>query len=351
MSWLRRLEKRLVIMMLFFISAWLFFCLIFLKMSQKRQVGERTNLATDGKLKADSSSFAQKIEIPVSSGDVVLFYDLPNELAFANQTIPLDEPHVLARAEDLWVRFFSTQTKISLQQKLIKYTKAVFRYKIGYVEELLKLNGLPSDFKYLWLHESDYEDTVTSRAGAVGPCQFMRATAADYGIKSSRFVDERRFFEGAMRGCVNHARDLYDRYGGDVWLTLAAYNCGTTCIDKAIKKQHARDYFQLLLPREAMNFVFWIAFEKEIVENPRRYGLEVGGFSSRVINFREDTLNLTRSLRVIDVADSLGISVLQFLYANPFFLKKVGGNYVGLDSPDDIIPQGRWVFRVPVRGQ
>jgi hypothetical protein len=344
-------EKWLAGIILFFVSLWLSVCITLLKTSRKYQEGEKAVRVIDGKLNLDSSNFVQKIEIPISSGDVVLFYDLPNELVFANQTIPLDEPHVLARAEDLWVRFFSVQTKVSLQRKLIKYTKAVFRYKIGYVEELLKLNGLPNDFKYLWLHESDYEDTVTSRAGAVGPCQFMRATAADYGIRSVRFVDERRLFEKAMNGCVKHARDLYDRYGGDVWLTLAAYNCGVICVDNAIKKQHTRDYFQLLLPRETMNFVFWIAFEKEIMENYRRYGLEVSGFSARVINFREDTLDLVRGLRVIDVADSLGISVLQFLYANPFFLKEAGGNYVGLDSPDDIIPKGRWVFRVPVRSR
>jgi hypothetical protein len=270
-------------------------------------------------------------------------YHLPDSLSFAENPVPLWRPHVRARAERLWLSKYANPA--AWQDRLRWFSNPIFRYKVEYIEDQLKINGLPLDFKFLWIHESKLEDTVMSSKGAGGPCQFMPATATNYGLRVENFLDERKFFEPAIRACVRHLRDLYEKYN-DVWLTMAAYNYGESRLDRASNRQRQRDYFNLILPQETMDYVFWIVFTKEIMTHAEKYG---GEESSIRVAFREDTLKLSRPLRVIDVADSLQISAAELIFFNPFLLKRDNrGRYISLNDPEDIIPKGTRVFRVPI---
>ena len=54
---------------------------------------------------------------------------------------------------------------------------------------------------------------------------------------------------------------------------MAAYNAGEARLREAIANQNTRDFFELFLPEETDRYVFRIAAIKEIVGNPKKYGL------------------------------------------------------------------------------
>jgi soluble lytic murein transglycosylase-like protein len=75
--------------------------------------------------------------------------------------------------------------------------------------------------------ESDFQRHAVSRAGALGLMQLMPATAAQHGVRDVFLPRDN--IEGGCR----HLRMLLDRYGGNLPLSIAAYNAGTTRVEDA----------------------------------------------------------------------------------------------------------------------
>ncbi len=71
--------------------------------------------------------------------------------------------------------------------------------------------------------ESAFHTQAVSRAGAFGVMQLMPATARDLGI--DRYDVRQNIFGGAA-----YVRTLLNLYGGDLRLTLAAYNAGPQAV-------------------------------------------------------------------------------------------------------------------------
>jgi soluble lytic murein transglycosylase len=74
--------------------------------------------------------------------------------------------------------------------------------------------------------ESDFNPTVTSKAGAVGLMQLIPETASRHGVLD--VFDTRENIGGGAR----HLRYLLDRFHGNVQLALAAYNAGERNVDR-----------------------------------------------------------------------------------------------------------------------
>lgn len=72
--------------------------------------------------------------------------------------------------------------------------------------------------------ESEYNPHAVSRTGAMGLMQLMPETARRLGVQDA--FDPRE----NIRGGVNHLRYLLDRFGGDIPLSLAAYNAGVNSV-------------------------------------------------------------------------------------------------------------------------
>ena len=69
------------------------------------------------------------------------------------------------------------------------------------IEPILKKNGIPDDFKYLAVAESNLINVV-SPAGAEGYWQFIKATGQKYGLEINDRVDERYNMEKATQAAI-----------------------------------------------------------------------------------------------------------------------------------------------------
>lgn len=90
-----------------------------------------------------------------------------------------------------------------------------------HIREAAALYRLPEAFLRAVIRvESDYNPGVVSRVGAQGLMQLMPRTAARMGVRDS--FDPRQNILGGAR----YLRILANGFGGDLILTIAAYNAG-----------------------------------------------------------------------------------------------------------------------------
>lgn len=101
-------------------------------------------------------------------------------------------------------------------------------------------SGLPMEVALLPAVESAFLPKAVSSAQADGLWQFMAPTAQRFELRRNLFLDERRSPAAATRAALRYLTVLRDRYGGDMQLALAAYNCGEGCIDAHVRRAKAK---------------------------------------------------------------------------------------------------------------
>ncbi|AKQ46366.1 hypothetical protein TH63_13215 [Rufibacter radiotolerans] len=85
-------------------------------------------------------------------------------------------------------------------QKKVELADAYFPF----VEQALKQEGVPTDFKYLVLQESGLVSDAVSTSNAVGFWQFKEGSATELGIKVNSQVDERKHIIESSRGAAKY---------------------------------------------------------------------------------------------------------------------------------------------------
>lgn len=137
------------------------------------------------------------------------------------------------------------------------------------IEPILKQNGVPDDFKYLAVIESNLTNAV-SPAGARGIWQFMPQTAKEKGMEVTETVDERYHLEKATEAACRYLLEAKNKFGN--WtLAAAAYNGGSAGVNKLIENQKVISYYDLLLNEETSRYVFRILALKEIMKSPEKF--------------------------------------------------------------------------------
>ena len=147
--------------------------------------------------------------------------------------------------------------------------KAAKRY-FPVMERILAENGVPDDFKFLAVAESNLRN-VTSPASAKGFWQFRKLAAREFGLEVNDEVDERYHLEKATKAACIYLKQLRKRFGN--WTNaVAAYNVGPTNFSRILKAQGEESFYNLNLNDETSRYVFRLIAIKEIMSQPDRFG-------------------------------------------------------------------------------
>ncbi len=168
------------------------------------------------------------------------------------------------------------------------------------MKEIFKSFELPEDLVFLALIESGFNPHAYSRSKASGPWQFMKATGKKYGLKVTRWVDERRDPIKSTYAAAKYLKDLYGMFGS--WpLALASYNAGEGKVMRAMARTKAEDFWDLSSTRylrpETKNYVPQFMAATIIAKNPEKFGFSLSYYEP----LKFDTVLIDRStdLRVI----------------------------------------------------
>lgn len=188
---------------------------------------------------------------------------LPEQLDFAGESVPLDQPDVAERLDrELHVNVYWHSSTI----QILKLANRWFPV----IEEILAENNVPDDFKYLCVAESALRNAV-SPAGATGFWQFLSSTGKSYGLEIYSEVDERYHVEKATVAACKYLKSAFARYNN--WtLAAAAYNAGSGGVSGRMETQKVKSYYDLLLHNETSRYIFRVLAFKLILSNPDNYG-------------------------------------------------------------------------------
>jgi hypothetical protein len=202
----------------------------------------------------------------VAEGYRISAIEIPEDLNFAGEKVPLGDPEIMERVDrEFLVNTYWQSNALLLMKRAHKY--------FPIIEPILAKNGIPDDFKYLAVAESGL-DNVVSHAGATGFWQIMKATGKQYGLEINSNVDERYHLEKSTEVACQYLKKYKAKYGN--WtLAAASYNAGTGSIDKYLGIQQVEDYYDLLLGQETGRYVFRIMAIKEILSHPEKYGFDI----------------------------------------------------------------------------
>lgn len=126
-----------------------------------------------------------------------------------------------------------------------------------FIENVIREKGLPDELKYVAVIESSLNPSGLSHRGAAGIWQFMKGTAQIYGLTVNKYIDERKDLMKSTEKALDHLKAMFDIYQ-DWTLAIAAYNCGSGTINKAIKRANGEtDFWKIrkFLPRETQNYI------------------------------------------------------------------------------------------------
>ncbi len=216
---------------------------------------------------AENQSSVKELEDQIKdSGYKVKAIEIPEDLNFAGEDVPFDDPEIMERVDrEFLVNTYWQSNALLLMKRANKY--------FPIIEPILAKNGIPDDFKYLAVAESGL-DNVVSPAGAAGFWQIMKTTGREYGLEVNDNVDERYHIEKATEVACNYLKKSKEKFG--TWtLAAASYNAGSYGIQKYMNAQEVDAYYDLLLGQETGRYVFRILAIKEILSHPSKYGFDI----------------------------------------------------------------------------
>ncbi|MGI4729158.1 MAG: lytic transglycosylase domain-containing protein [Janthinobacterium lividum] len=188
-------------------------------------------------------------------------------LNFANEPVPVHDPKVAGKLN----HSLKTHCFKQLQTNLV-HLRAAKMFKV--IEPILKMYGIPDDFKYIPVIESGLEQGISPK-GAKGLWQFMPGTARTYGLKVSSAHDERLNLKKSTVAACIYLKELYAEFHS--WtLVAAAYNNGSIKLAKQMKRQKKHNYFRLHLNHETGRYIYDLVAVKQMITKPGDLGYNYG---------------------------------------------------------------------------
>ncbi|MCD8030741.1 MAG: lytic transglycosylase domain-containing protein [Bacteroides sp.] len=236
--------------------------------------------------------------------------NVPTAATFAGEELDLTRYDLRERMDRELMSFTYTHSTTML---MIKRANRYFPV----IEPILKANGIPDDFKYLMVIESNLNTLARSSAGAAGLWQFMPDTGKQFGLEVNNNIDERYHVEKATIAACKYLKQAYGRYNN--WLSVAAsYNAGQGRISGELTKQLADRAVDLWLVEETSRYMFRILAAKMVIGEPQRYGFLLKREQLYPpLDYREVTV--TQGIASLaDFAKQNGITYRELKDANPW---------------------------------
>ena len=214
----------------------------------------------------DESSKNQETPITQLANQNVTAIPSPDKATFAGENVPLEH-------FDVNESLSRELTSICYGHGILVQTIRLSSRYFPIIEPILAEQGIPDDFKYLCVAESNLQNVV-SPARAAGYWQFLEGTAKEFGLEVTKEVDERYHIEKATVAACMYFKKAYAKYGS--WtLAAASYNVGMSHIDGQIKRQKTDSYYDMALNIETARYVYRAIAYKEIMSKPLLYGFNI----------------------------------------------------------------------------
>jgi len=215
---------------------------------------------------------------------------LPANLNFAGEIVPVKKGDIRERLDrEFLVNTYWQSNGLLLIKRANKY--------FPIIEQILRKNGVPDDFKYLAVVESGLQN-VTSPKGAKGFWQLMRGTAKENHLEVNRNVDERYNLELSTQVACDYILRAKKKFGS--WtLAAASYNNGIRGIARKIETQKVHNYYDLLLGTETSRYIPRVIAVKEILTHPEKYGFV---FDSTDLYFPKPTYKIKVDTPIHNIA-------------------------------------------------
>ena len=238
---------------------------------------------------------------------------LPTHLNFCGEPVPLDTFYVSEQLDrEILVNTYWHSNTLLLFKRANRW--------LPVIEPILKEYGIPDDFKYLALIESNLQN-VTSPAGAKGYWQLMKKTAQSYGLEVNKEVDERYNVEKSTLAACKYLKEAHQKFGS--WtLAAASYNMGKGGLNNRLTQQQVNSYYDLLLNEETARYIYRALAIKVIFNQPSKYG-----FTLREADLypplKYKTIELDTSVtNWLSFANKHGISYRMLKEFNPWLREK-----------------------------
>lgn len=196
------------------------------------------------------------------------------------------------------------------------------QYYMPIFEKELDINGLPEELKMMPVIESALQPSVSSHAGAGGLWQFMLPVAKYYGLEYNSFVDERFDPVKSSKAACELVKDLYKIYG-DWTLVIAAYNCGSGNVNKAIRRvPNAKTYWDIYeyLPRETRGHIPAFIAMTYAYTFHKAHGIEPKAPPHPIVT---DTVQVNKMLHFNQISTTLDIPIDLLRSLNPQFKRDI----------------------------
>ena len=157
------------------------------------------------------------------------------------------------------------------------------RYVVGELES----RKMPLELALLPVVESSYNPGATSRSQAAGIWQIIPVTGKRLGLEQNRWYDGRRDVVASTEAALDYLAALHDRFDGDWYLALAAYNAGEGSVERAIEHNKRlgkpTDYWSLPLSAQACEYVPKLLALSRVLESPDDHDISLAPIPDRAV--------------------------------------------------------------------
>lgn len=240
---------------------------------------------------------------------------IAKRLMSIQKDIPLDYNTAV---KECIIRFSSENYKPYLSKLL-----GLSHFYFPIYEQIFSEKNLPKEIKYLSVIESSLDPHLVSRSGAVGPWQFMYATAKGHNLTMNSYLDERKDPYAAGYAVTEYLEDAYKEF--DDWLlALASYNCGRGCVRRAIKRSGIQrpSFWQLspYLPQETRNYIPKYIAMTYVLEHADQHNIKP---IETTLTNNYEVLMIDKHIELTNVANALNLPVAVLKEFNPAYKRTI----------------------------